>query len=310
MSAAKKKRSVATGAIINVVNGSELKAALRSVLFNVAKEDSRYAFSGIYLTPYIFTSGEDKDIHALRVVTTDGKALTHFTTLTADKWTKAATGGWYGDTGYSVKPGWIIPLSSAKEIIAALWSGPVQFSFWPMGDKPAKFRVDAVSANGRLTRIEASTCLEGSFPDVHAVIPTESHRTVVVNFKNMLAALKCVQPTAQLRDPPVARITINTTALTVAARAIDSTDFKVEAAAVLNGLDITPKDAPAHSGMGWHIGVDPVRLSKALDASDLENLQLSFTEASRPIVITNKRPLTSGEASWTHVLMPVNLEKF
>ena len=142
--------------------------------------------------------------------------------------------------------------------------------------------------NGRRT---TTRLLDGEFPKYRSLLPTESSATAVVETSALADAVKRVALVAE-RNTPV-RLNFEGSELTLRAGAGDDAQA-VEVMEV--GLE----------GDAIDIAFNPAYLLDGLAATAADEVRFSFTQATRPAVITAASD-ASGATNYRYLLMPVRL---
>jgi DNA polymerase III subunit beta len=169
-------------------------------------------------------------------------------------------------------------LASADKVTVALSAGG-------SGDGLIGFE-----GSGRLT---TSRLLDGEFPKYRSLLPTESRSVATVETAALAESVRRVALVAE-RNSPI-RLTFTDGALTLEAGSGDEAQASESLDAGLAGDDIS-------------IAFNPGYLLDGLGALDAAHARLSFTEPSRPAVLSGaSTPDAPVDDDYRYLLMPVRL---
>lgn len=168
-------------------------------------------------------------------------------------------------------------LADVDEVLIALASGG-------SGDGLVGFE-----GNGRRT---TTRLLDGEFPKYRSLLPAESSAIASIDTAVLSEAVKRVALVAE-RNTPV-RLAFSTSELTLRAGAGDDASAEEAVECTLEGDAID-------------IAFNPAYLLDGLAAINAGTTQFSFTQSTRPAVLTAGQEGSTGPDSYKYLLMPVRL---
>jgi DNA polymerase-3 subunit beta len=134
--------------------------------------------------------------------------------------------------------------------------------------------------------------LDGEFPKVRSLFPSEHQTTALVDRSALVESVKRVALVAE-RNTAV-QLAFSDGVLTLDAGSGDEAQASESIEAAINGEDITT-------------GFNPQFLLDGLTAIDDSVVELAFTQASKPVVISGRAGDGSEDASFRYLLMPRRL---
>jgi DNA polymerase-3 subunit beta len=147
------------------------------------------------------------------------------------------------------------------------------------------------AAAGGLRRT-TTRLLDGEFPKVRSLFPNEHLTTAVVDRKELIDSVKRVALVAE-RNTAV-QLAFADGALTLDAGSGDEAQASEAIAATVQGEDLTT-------------GFNPQFLLDGLSAIEADAVELAFTQASKPVVISGRRGEDGADPGFRYLLMPRRL---
>lgn len=131
--------------------------------------------------------------------------------------------------------------------------------------------------------------IDGTFPDVEKVVPAGGERQVLFNVAALRRALAAVSGHSSVYR--AVKISLS------------ETGAEISAAYVVEGLAVTVKVPCEHNSTGFEIGFNGRYLGAVLDAAAGEEIALTMTDPTGPVLIRN-----TADSAWTGVLMPMRFK--
>jgi DNA polymerase-3 subunit beta len=226
--------------------GRDLQSAIDRTIYSVAKDETRYNLSGIYLEKVEYEGRPN-----LRLVSTDGHRLnlSGLYTPNLDK--------------LDLPKGVLAPAKGLGEV-RKLTEGAETVLLGFSGDS-----LVARSQNAALVmRLQ-----DGRFPDYNLVLPKDNHRHLLVGRKNLLDALKHVESMCGGGEYKVVKLALTPGQLVISAVNLS----RGQAAGSLEA---------EYEGEPLEIGLNPRYCIEALTPLASERVRLSFHEAANPVLLT------------------------
>jgi DNA polymerase-3 subunit beta len=134
--------------------------------------------------------------------------------------------------------------------------------------------------------------LDGEFPKVRSLFPNEHQTVARIDKATLIESVKRVSLVAE-RNTAV-QLAFSDGVLTLDAGSGDEAQASESIEAQIDGDDITT-------------GFNPQFLLDGLTAIDEEVVELAFTQASKPVVISGSTPEARGDSGFRYLLMPRRL---
>lgn len=179
------------------------------------------------------------------------------------------------------------PMPSCKQLLSLLGKAPEMVAIWLQGGQLICSFGDTLFG----TRL-----IEGQYPDLERVIPTECKTTVVCSTTALLAAVRQVEVLAERHRTDDKK----GPAVTQCRLSIGADEVRVSAGGSLG--DGTSTLAAVVQGEALEIGMDSVYLREALEVLGSVPVELGFNAPSQPIRIRRQ-----SERDFTQVIMPIYL---
>jgi len=226
--------------------GRDLQGVIDRTIYSVAKDETRYNLSGIYIEKVEYEGRPN-----LRLVSTDGHRLNLAGLYTPDL---AKLDMSKGVLAPSKGLGELRKLTEGAETVRLGFSGE---------------SLVARSQNAVLVmRLQ-----DGRFPDYNLVLPKDNHRHLLVDRRELLEALKHVGIMCAGGEYKVVKLALSPGRLVISA--VNPNQGQSEA-----GLEAE------YEGEPLEIGLNPRYCLEALSPLVSEKVRLSFLEAANPVLIT------------------------
>ncbi|MCL2028857.1 MAG: DNA polymerase III subunit beta [Deltaproteobacteria bacterium] len=224
----------------------DLQAAIDRTIYSVAKDETRYNLSGIYLEKVEYEGRPN-----LRLVSTDSHRLNLAGLYTPDL------------AGLDLPKGVLVPSKGLGEV-RKLTEGAETVRLGLSGD--------SLVARGQNTLL-VMRLQEGRFPDYNLVVPKDNHRHLLADRRELLEALKLVDIMCAGGEYKVVKLALEPGRMLISA--VNPSQGQAE-----ESLEVEYEDEPLA------IGCNPRYCLEALNPLASEKVRLSFREAANPILLT------------------------
>jgi DNA polymerase-3 subunit beta len=228
------------------LSARDFQGVIDRTIYSVAKDETRYNLSGIYLEKVEFEGRPN-----LRLVSTDGHRLNLAGLYTPDL------------AKLDLPKGVLVPAKGLGEA-RKLTEGAETVRLGLSGD--------SLVARGPNT-VLVMRLQEGRFPDYNLVLPKDNNRHLLVDRRELLETLKRVEPLCAGGEYKVVKLTLTPGLLVISA--VNPNQGLGE-----ESLEGEYADEPLE------IGFNPRYCLEALGSLASEKVRLSFREASNPILLT------------------------
>ena len=228
------------------LGGRDLQGVIDRTIYSVAKDETRYNLSGIYIEKMEFEGRPN-----LRLVSTDGHRLNLAGLYTPDLNKLDLPKGVLAP---SKGLGEVRKLAGGAETVRLGFSG------------------DSLVARGQ-NAVLVMRLQDGRFPDYNLVLPKDNHKHLLVDRKALLEALKSVDIMCAGGEYKIVKLSLAPGQLLISA--VNPSRGQSEYA-----LEAEYEDEPLE------IGLNPRYCTEALTPLASEKVRLSFLEAANPILLT------------------------
>jgi DNA polymerase-3 subunit beta len=226
--------------------GRDLQGVIDRTIYSVAKDETRYNLSGIYIEKVEYEGRPN-----LRLVSTDGHRLN-------------LAGLYTPDLAKLDLPKGVLAPSKGLGELRKLTEGAETVRLGFSGESLVARSQNAVL----VMRLQ-----DGRFPDYNLVLPKDNHRHLLVDRRTLLDALKHVDIICTGGEYKVVKLALSPGRLVISA--VNPSRGQAEA-----GLEVE------YEGEPLEIGLNPRYCMEALSPLASEKVRLSFLEATNPVLIT------------------------
>lgn len=186
-----------------------------------------------------------------------------------------------------------VPVGGVKMVLPAKWLRDVGRVFTEAGDVSVGFRDGVVSFTCG-SRVVTTVVIDGDYPNLSALFPVETPLWVVMKRDTIAAAVRRVSVAAG--NNPVRFVFPGDGTVVVSAGVGDTV-----------GEETQPVTQVAGVGDGFMVGYNQKYLDGGLQVVTGDYVKFSFTEASRPMVITGCDEDGVDVEGYRYLVMPVRL---
>ncbi|MDR2725698.1 MAG: DNA polymerase III subunit beta [Candidatus Adiutrix sp.] len=226
--------------------GRDLQGVIDRTIYSVAKDETRYNLSGIYMEKVEYEGRPN-----LRLVSTDGHRLN-------------LAGLYTPDLAKLELPKGVLAPSKGLGELRKLTEGAETVRLGFSGESLVARSQNAVL----VMRLQ-----DGRFPDYNLVLPKDNHRHLLADRRELLEALKHVEIMCAGGEYKVVKLALTAGRLVIST--VNPNRGQAEAALEAE-----------YEGEPLEIGLNPRYCLEALGPLDSEKVRLSFLEASNPVLLT------------------------